>query len=83
MHTCTNCHEAPENCRCQDKPCEVPERVAEVFLPELEEIWTPDPDDDRDDDFSDCGLMPDGDGYTCLSIGSETCEFCPHRHLLG
>lgn len=83
MDTCTNCHQAPEICNCQDKPGEVPERTAEVFLPELEEIWAPDPDDDGGHGFDDCDQYFDGVVYNCPSIGSEACEFCPHRHLLG
>jgi hypothetical protein len=50
---------------------------------ECQDDCVPDPDDDGDDDFSDCGLMPDGKGHTCTRVGSEECEFCPHRHLLG
>lgn len=28
---------------------------------------------DEEDDFKDCGLMPDG---TCQKVGSEECYFC-------
>ena len=36
------------------------------------------PDDLEDDDFEDCGLMPDGQ---CAMAGTEHCDFCcPNRN---
>lgn len=54
---------------------------------ECQDDCEPDPDDDDDsgddDDPDDCGLTPSGKGWSCDLIGSEQCEFCPNRHLLG
>ena len=38
---------------------------------------------DDDDENDDCGMFADGGVWTCGQIGSEPCEFCPNRSLLG
>lgn len=37
----------------------------------------------NDDDDDDCGMFPCEGTWACMQIGSEPCEFCPNRHLLG
>lgn len=36
-----------------------------------------------DDDNDDCGMFPCDGAWFCPQIGSEPCEFCPNRQLLG
>lgn len=50
--------------------------------------WNEEGDDYEDDcvddgENPDCGMFPDDGVWTCVQIGSEPCEFCPNRELLG
>lgn len=37
----------------------------------------------EDDDDDDCGMFPEDGTWVCMQIGSEPCEFCPNRALVG
>lgn len=39
--------------------------------------------EDEEDFDGDCSLFEDCGVWTCMQIGSEPCEFCPNRSLVG